>query len=156
MVEEPTYQPYSDTWPIWVAVVVVIVGLFIYIGARSEKQYFDSQKGRVKKSKKAVNSRPLVGFFKLPADGSIVTKDVAEREFWLLNGDKLKFTQCTSPIGKFSFINKNIPSLIIDETEYTSSRLFGGKKSGRKIEMKSDCARDLMIKVEIFPQKRRR
>jgi hypothetical protein len=95
-------------------------------------------------SKKPV--RRLSGIFKLPKDGTKVTKDINGHEYSYLKGEKGYFWQL-GPTGQFTVLNKKISSLVIDQPTYTT----GPAISDGKVELMATGGKDVIVELKILP-----
>ncbi len=92
MAKETKTESFSAKRIIWSGIIFIIIG-FLFIPQANNKQ-------TIKQS-----PRQLVGIFKLPANGTIVNKDVNGQELWYKKGEYVRFQQLGS-LGKFRVVNK--------------------------------------------------
>ena len=96
--------------------------------------------------------RPLTGIFKLPADGTIISKDVDGRKLKFKKGEVIRLKQLSSPPGKFWFINRRkISSFTINDPVYDTGRAIGDAI----VELKS-TGEEMMVQIQIIPRRRQR
>jgi hypothetical protein len=88
-------------------------------------------------------TRPVSGIYKLPADGTIVSKTIAGRELNLKTDDRFQLTQL-GQADRYTFVNHNIPSHEISERVITMRTISDGK-----IELMSN-GKNLTVQAQIF------
>lgn len=127
----------------WSALIFFILGIILLFGHAQQTDQEIQQKQK--------SSRHLSGIFKLPADGSLITKDTSGRELRYQKGEHVRFEQIGSP-GKFTVVNQRPlhGTWSTNRVEYTSART----QYSDKIQLRSSAERELLIQTTILSRRR--
>ena len=141
MTKETKIQSFSIKWIIGLGIASIIIGLLVLSSQENDKQ-------TINQKSESSSSRHLSGIFKLPADGTVVDKDVNGQELWYRKGEYVRFQQLGSP-EKFTVVNER-PT----HQSWTTSRRVvssGQSKYSDKIQLMAADGKNITVQVRIIP-----
>lgn len=142
MAEDKETKSFSIKWILWPAILGMIIAISGIIG-----QSYDYEN-----NEREINTRPqrhLSGIFKLPADGTIVDRDINGKELWYNKDERVHFRQLIKPPVKFTVVNRKTahPTWTTDRKSVTSGR----NEYSDKVMLKAAEGKTVQVKVKIVP-----
>ncbi|MBU1177158.1 MAG: hypothetical protein ABIG88_01265 [Patescibacteria group bacterium] len=134
----------KKVWLIMIIGGVLVIGIIFILINSSEKPKITNKTSTSTAQQKPRASRTLSATFKLPADGTIVSRDENGREISYKKGQYVRFEQLTAS-GKFVYVNPDSPSW---ETNKRSC-ISGPASSDGTIKLMSCSGREMSLRVTV-------